>query len=92
MRERCVERKPAAQREADERRAVDVQRVEQPDEIVDRRELRAGRLGAAPEPQVVTDRAEPAGERPRLRLPKSGIAEAAVHEDDCRTAALVLDP
>ena len=57
-RERCVERQRAAQREPDERGPVDVQRVEHGEEIVERRELVAWRLGAAVVPVVVADRAE----------------------------------
>jgi hypothetical protein len=92
MREHDVERKAAAEREADKRAALDPQRVEHSDGVVDRRELLARRLGAAPEAQVVTDRPEPVRERGRLRPEQAIVAEAAVQKQHGGALAYFFDP
>jgi 3-hydroxybutyryl-CoA dehydrogenase len=87
-----IMREPAAEREAGGRCAVDPERVEHADEVVDRRELHARRLGAPPEAQVVADDAEALREHLRLRLPQPQVAEPAVHEQDRRPVACFLHP
>ena len=86
MRERDVERQLAAEREADERRALDAELVQHSDHVVVPRP-RAGRPDrAAEEAEIGADRAEPLGEERDDRLPEARVAEPAVQEQDGRSA------
>ena len=81
MRERGVEGDPAAEREADERRALDAELVEHADDVVLPRPRR-GRAGrAAEEAEVGADRPEALREERDDRLPQARVAEPAVEQE-----------
>ncbi len=92
MLERRVERDPAAEREADERGTVDVERVEHADDVLDPGERDARALGAAVEAQVETDAAKALRQCAGLRLPEAQVAEAAVDEEHGRARSFLFDP
>jgi hypothetical protein len=81
MRERDVERDPAAQGETDECRPLDSERVEYGNDVVlpRPRHRRAG--GTAEEAEIGANRAEPLGEHRNHGLPQPRVAEPAVQQE-----------
>ena len=92
MRERDVEGDPAAEGEADERRPLDSELVEDADDVLLPRP-RHGRPGrAAEEAEVGADRPKALGEEGDDRLPQPRVAEPAVQQEHRRALSRLVVP
>ena len=86
-----VERDEAAERGADEQRALDRGSIEHADDVGGVTERAQGRARAAKAAEIEARQGEPRLPRGPLRVPHPAVCATGVDQDDCRAGSRVFD-